>query len=480
MPASASRPLSRRRLLASCAAPLAALRAARGRPPNFVLLVTDDQRWDTIGALGNPIIQTPHLDRLCREGVTFVNHFVTTSICMVSRASMFLGQYLSTHGINEFDAQMTPEAFRRSYPGLFRAAGYRMGFIGKWGLDRKPLPEDQFDYWRGFAGQGTYFPEGSRGPHSTALMGRQAIEFLRQSAGRQPFFLQVSFKAPHVQDEDPRQFLYDPADAALYRDVTFPPPRTADTRFLSALPIEVHRSEGRRRWAIRFSTPELYQESLRGYYRLISGVDRVVGEICGALADLGLERDTVIVFTSDNGFYLGEHGLAGKWLMHEPSIRTPMIVYDPRVPGKARGLRRPEIALNIDLAPTLLALAGLEIPRTMQGRSLAPLLDPAARPAWRKDFFYEHTFTARGWIPRVEGVRTERWKYTRYLDTAPLFEELYDLEADPHEERNRARDPSLHSVREKMRARYAVWKKTLSESSPGLGWARGEPEPAEL
>lgn len=472
--------LSRRRFFGACSAPLATLGAAAEQRPNIVLLVTDDQRWDTLGAMGNPIIQTPHLDRLAREGVIFVNNFVTTSICMVSRASMFLGQYLSTHGINEFNSQLSPEAFRRSYPGQFRAAGYRMGFIGKWGLDRKPLPEDQFDYWRGFAGQGNYFPEGPNGPHSTALMGRQAVEFLRQFAGRQPFFLQVSFKAPHVQDEDPRQFLYDPADAALYRDVTIPPPRTADTRFLSALPIEVHRSEGRRRWAIRFSTPELYQESVRSYYRLITGVDRVVGDIRRTLAELGLDRNTVIVFTSDNGFYLGEHGLAGKWLMHEPSIRTPMIIYDPRLPAKARGLRRREIALNIDLGPTLLQLAGLSVPRSMQGRSLAPLLDPAARPPWRKDFFYEHTFTARGWIPRVEGVRGERWKYTRYLDTDPPFEELYDLESDPHEENNRARDPSCRPILEKMRARYQLWKETLAASKPELGWVRPEPEPTQL
>ncbi|MGC8792662.1 MAG: sulfatase family protein [Bryobacteraceae bacterium] len=448
--------------------------------PNIILLVTDDQRWDTLGAMGNSIIRTPHLDRLAAEGVTFVNNFVTTSICMVSRASMFTGQYLFTHGINEFNEQLTPEAFRRCYPGVLRTAGYRMGFIGKWGLDKKPLPEDQFDYWRGFAGQGSYFPQGPGGPHSTVLMGQQAVEFLRTFARRQPFFLQVSFKAPHVQDEDPRQFLYDPADEALYRGVTFPAPRTAASRYLEQLPIEVHRSEGRRRWAIRFSTPQLYQESVRGYYRLISGVDRVVGEIRHTLAELGLARNTIVVFTSDNGFYLGEHGLADKWLMHEESIRTPMIVYDPRLPQTWRGLRRREITLNIDLAPTLLELAGLAVPRSMQGRSLLPLLDPAARPPWRKDFFYEHTFTARGWIPRVEGVRTERWKYTRYLDTVPLFEELYDLAADPYEERNLAREPSSQSVLEAMRARHGAWKKALAESRPELGWVSGEPGPPEL
>ncbi len=480
MIAELSRRPSRRRVLASIAAPwLSALPIAEP-PVNVVLLVTDDQRWDTLGVMGNRLIQTPHLDRLAGEGVLFVNNFVTTSICMASRASMFTGQYVSTHGLNEFNTQLSTTAFQRSYPGIFRAAGYQTGFIGKWGLDRKPLPEDRFDYWRGFAGQGNYFPEGPKGPHLTALMGRQALEFLRTVSQQRPFFLQVSFKAPHVQDEDPRQFLYDPADADLYRDVVFPLPRTADTRYLEQLPVEVQRSEGRRRWAVRFSTPSLYQESVRSYYRLITGVDRVVGQIRAALRELGLESRTIIVFTSDNGFYLGEHGLAGKWLMHEESIRTPLIVFDPRLPAAARGRRCTEMTLNIDLAPTLLELAGLKPSPAMQGRSLAPLLDPAARPRWRTDFFYEHTFTARGWIPRVEGVRGERWKYTRYLDTDPLFEELYDLQNDPFEERNLAPDPAYRSVLERMRERYRLWKEALAAAKPESGWSRGEPAPASL
>lgn len=471
---------SRRRFLLCCTGSWSLRPANAARPPNIVLLLTDDQRWDTLGAMGNRLIRTPNLDRLAAEGVTFVNSFVTTSICMASRASMFTGQYVSTHGLNDFNEQLSPGALQRSYVGVLRAAGYRMGFIGKWGLDRKPLPEDQFDYWRGFAGQGNYFPEGPGGPHLTALMGRQALEFLRSVSRQRPFFLQVSFKAPHVQDDDPRQFLYDPADAGLYRDVTFPLPRTADERYIAQLPLEVQRSEGRRRWAIRFSTPALYQESVRGYYRLITGVDRVVGQIRAALAELGFERDTVIIFTSDNGFYLGEHGLAGKWLMHEESIRTPLVIYDPRLPPATHGLRRHELALNIDLAPTLAELAGVAPPRSMQGRSLLPLLDPARKPAWRTDFFYEHTYTARGWIPRVEGVRGERWKYTRYLDTDPLFEELYDLRADPFEERNLARDPAHASRLERIRARYREWKAALAAARPETGWRDGEPGPAPL
>ena len=467
--------LSRRLFLGGLPAGFGILRAQPRKRPNVVFLLTDDQRWDSLGCMGNRIIQTPHVDRLSREGVTFVNNFVTTSICMVSRASIFTGQYLSTHGINEFAEQLSPEVFARSYPGVFRAAGYRTGFIGKWGLDKKPLPESRFDYWKGFPGQGRYFPEGPKGPHLTTVMGRQALEFLAGCTQDRPFFLQVSFKAPHVQDEDPKQFLDDPEDAALYRDVTIPPPRTADTRYLSQLPLEVHRSENRRRWAVRFSTPELYQESVKSYYRLITGVDRVAGAIRGELARRGFADNTIIVFTSDNGFYLAEHGLAGKWLMHEESIRTPMIVYDPRLPAGARGARRREMTLNIDAGPTLLSLAGLEIPRSMQGRSLTALLAGSGSPAWRKEFFYEHTFTARGWIPRVEGVRNERWKYTRYLDSDPPFEELFDLAADPHEERNLSRDAARKTTLAAMRSRYEVWKKALSRSTRESGWAGGEP-----
>ncbi len=466
--------LSRRAFLGG----LAAGGLLSGQPrkrPNVVLLLTDDQRWDALGCMGNPILQTPHVDRLSREGVTFVNNFVTTSICMVSRASMFTGQYLSTHGINEFAAQLTPGIFARSYPGVFRAAGYRTGFIGKWGLDRQPLPADQFDYWKGFPGQGHYFPEGPNGPHLNTVMGRQALEFLSGCTKDRPFFLQVSFKAPHVQDQDPKQFLDDPADAALYRDITIPPPRNADPRYISTLPISVHRSENRRRWAVRFSTPELYQESMKALYRLITGVDRVAGEIRKDLAARGLDGDTIIVFTSDNGFYHGDRGMAGKWLMHEESIRTPMVVYDPRLPAAVRGARREEMTLNIDLGPTLLSMAGLEVPRAMQGRSLVPLLSRAPAPPWRREFFYEHTFTANGWIPRVEGVRGERWKYTRYLDTDPLFEELYDLATDPLEQRNLAREAAHQAELERMRGRYGVWKKALAATTPEKGWANGEP-----
>jgi arylsulfatase A-like enzyme len=189
-------------------------------------------------------------------------------------------------------------------------------------------------------------------------MSDQAVEFIDGARSDEPFCLSVSFKAPHVEDDDPRQFLYDPKDEALYRDVKIPLPKTADPKYISMLPLSVQRSEARKRWAVRFGTPGLYQESVKSYYRLVTGVDRAVGDMLKALEARGLRENTVIVYTGDNGFYLNEHGLAGKWFMHEESIRTPLIVNDPRT-TRMRGMRTRQMALNIDIAPTLLDMAGV-------------------------------------------------------------------------------------------------------------------------
>jgi arylsulfatase A-like enzyme len=458
--------LSRRRFLtAVAAAPAFAQRPAR---PNLVFLLTDDHRWDALGAMGNRIIRTPHLDKLCERGVTFGNAFVTTSICMTSRASFLSGLYARAHKIHSFQTPFTAAQFERTYPALLREHGYHTGLIGKYGVG-SAMPEDRFDFWRGFPGQGRYFPDGEPGPHLTERMGDQAAEFLAGAPKNRPFCLSISFKAPHVQDDDPRQFLPSPATANLYRNETIPAPKTADPRYIGMLPAEVQRSEGRRRWAVRFSTPALFQESVKNYYRLITEVDTVVGRIREDLERRGVAENTVIVFAGDNGFYLGEHGLAGKWLMHEESIRVPLVVYDPRLPAARHGARVDRMALNIDVAPTLLHAAGIPAPAATQGRNLYPLLEASAPPAWRGEWFYEHEFT-NGWIPKTEGVRTERWKYTRYIDCAPVFEELFDLAADPLEERNLAAAPEHRTMIERLRARWSAWRGHLDSWNPAAPW----------
>ena len=430
-----------------------ARRAAAATPqtterPNLLLLVTDDQRWDALGAEGNPHIETPHLDRLAARGVRFTESFVTTSICAINRACLLTGQYASRHGIHDFAAPLLPEQFAASFPARLRADGYRTGFVGKWGLGG-PLPGGQYDFWRGYAGQGNYF-EADDPTHLTDRLTDAALEFLDGCSPRQPFCLQVSFKAPHVQDRAPRPFQPAARYESRYAEVVLPEPITADADF-AALPEFLQTSEGRVRWQTRFATSEMYQQSVKDYYRLMTGVDDAVAAILGRLAARGLDEQTVVVFTSDNGFFLGEYGLAGKWLMYEESIRVPLVVVDPRLPVERRGTTCDRVVLTIDVAPTLLELAGSAIPGAMQGQSLVPLVDGDETP-WRDGFFYEHRFVhAR--IPPSEGYRLGRWKYVRYLHESPPPEQLFDLESEAGERVNRVDDPQLATVLAELRER---------------------------
>jgi arylsulfatase A-like enzyme len=406
-------------------------------PPNIIFLLTDDQRADALGCAGNNIIQTPNIDRLAHNGVHFSNAYVTTSICCSSRASILTGMYTARHGIHDFKTNFNAQQLAATYPSMLRDAGYFTGFVGKYGVGTD-LPADSFDYWQGIAGQPVYEHTDENGnyKHLTRILSEQSVEFLQSCPQQQPFCLSVSYKAPHVQDNDPRQFLYDPAYEELYQDVVIPAPETADDRYWHAFP-EFFKAdnEARRRWQLRFETPELYQRSVKGYYRLISGVDRAVGEICAELENLGVADNTIIIYTSDNGFYLGERGLAGKWYGHEESIRVPLIIYVPRK-GAQRGIKRDDMVLNIDVASTILDLADIPVPEGVQGESLVPLLT-GNKPEWRTEFYYEHFFDhAR--IPKNEGVVTGRYKYMRYPEQEPVFEEFYDLQTDPGEVRNLA------------------------------------------
>jgi len=450
--------------LAACSAGLAKA-AQTAKRPNIIFLLTDDHRADALGCAGNTIIQTPNIDDLAANGVRFTNAFVTTSICACSRASIFTGQWTARHGIIDFNTHFTPQVLAQTYPMLLRSAGYRIGFIGKYGVGlEKDLPIDKYDYWRGFPGQGKYEHTDENGnyKHLTQIMGDQAVDFLQASSKDRPFCLSVSFKAPHVQDGDPRQFVYDRAHAGLYKDAVIPVPKTADPKYFDALPEFLRDSEARRRWELRFPTPEKFQESVKGYYRLITGVDIVIGKIRAELKRLGFDDNTVIIFTGDNGFYLGEYGLAGKWFPHELSIRVPLIVYDPAAPKSRRGLTLDQMALNVDIAPTILQIAGLKPPAQMQGQSLLPLLR-GKRPKWRTEFFYEHPFE-HPTIAKSVALRTRRYKYARYTDYD--YEELYDLKTDPEEINNLAKDPRRHKTMESLRKRCRELAQKAKGASP--------------
>jgi len=406
--------------------------------PNFIFLLTDDQRWDALGAAGNPIIQTPNMDKLASEGVLFTQAFVTTPICAVSRASILSGQYARRHGIWDFSTHFSDSAFSRTYPALLKNAGYRTGLIGKYGVGGvDDFPVEFFDYWKGFPGQGKYWHKDDAGGdiHLTSIMGDQAVAFIDSNPPETPFCLSVSFKAPHVQDNDPRQFLYDSLFSDLYKEVEIPMPATGDTSYWMRFPdFFRHNNEARRRWAVRFSTPEKYQTSVKGYYRLIYGVDVVIGRMRDALQIKDLAENTVIMLMGDNGFYLGEHGLAGKWYGHEQSIRVPFIIYDPRAQASVGGKRISEMVLNIDVAPTILDYAGLEKPQDMQGSSVIPLIE-GSQNVWRTDFFFFYLFDHPR-IPKSEGVITREWKYLIFPEEPEDNEWLFNLSIDPLESSN--------------------------------------------
>jgi len=427
--------------------------------PNILLLMTDNQRSSALGCAGNTIIQTPNIDRLAAEGVRFENAFCTTSICAASRASIFTGQYRRTHGYTFNTPPLSRQAMQNSYPALLRAAGYRTGFVGKFGIGAQDGAADQmFDFFRRAIACDTRSPyyrkvdDGTR-KHLTRINGDRAIAFLRSCRDDKPFCLSVSFSAPHPEDDNPQQYVYDRVYQDLYADVTIPPPSVSHPRYFERLPDFIKNSMNRHRWFRRFDTPEKYQEMIKSMYRMITGVDAQVGRIMAELERLGLHENTVVIFTSDNGIMVGEHGLTGIWLMYEGSIRVPLVIYDPRLGAPRRAAQVAQMALNIDLPATMLDLAGLEIPRGMQGRSLLPLLrgEPVR---WRNDFFYEHLFQDGGkTIPGSEGVRSERWKYVRYFRRKPVYEQLFDLKSDPDEINNLRGDQRHQKTLESLRRR---------------------------
>lgn len=435
--------------------------ARNDKKPNIIFVLTDDQRFDVLGCMGNGIIRTPHIDRLAKEGTLFTNMFCTTSICATSRATFLTGQWERQHGIDGFHQPLTLQQWKNTFPQLLRAQGYRTAMIGKWGLGGK-LPTDQYDYFKGFSGQGRYYPKGKSkqsGEHLTHQLGAQTLEFLDTCKPGEPFLLQLYTKSAHCQDGDPWPFQHDVRYENLFADVTIPLPKTATPEHFNSLPEFLQNSEARKRWQIRFANPEMYQKSVKDYYRLIAGVDDVVGNIVAKLRERKLAENTVIIFTSDNGFYLGDRGLAGKWFMHEESIRLPLVIYDPRLSIQQRGKKVSNIVLNADIAPTITELAGVEIPSTMQGRSLLPLRT-GQKVDWRSDFLYEHRFTHPR-IPQNEGVRAQRWKYTRYTTIESVYEELYDLKTDPLEEQNLAGDKKYSKQLAKMRSRWQELSKKL-------------------
>lgn len=437
--------------------PLSAFAAAAEKPLNIVVLLADDWRYDTLGIAGNPVVQTPNLDQLAREGVRFTQNCVTTSVCWVSRATLFTGQWLSRNGTAQGGEFTTPWA--ETYPGLLRAKGYYTGHVGKWHNGK--FPAERFDYGAGRITPMRHWLKQADGTeiHVTKKNENDAMEFLRARPKEKPFVLTLAFVATHAEDQNPKQYLPQPESMALYQNVTVPVPKTATDDHFHRLPpfIANDQNEGRHRWTWRFDTPERYQEYMKNYYRLATELDAVCGHVLAELKAQGVLDRTLVIFTGDNGYFHAEHGLADKWYPYQESIRVPLIVRDPRLPAAKRGTTNDAFTLNVDLAPTILAATGTPAPARMQGRDLAPLYLAATPPQWRDEFFYEHA-TVRNihFIPSSEALVRKDVKYIWWPDFK--HEELFDLRADPLEEHNLATDPARAVQLATLRTRFAELK----------------------
>ena len=459
------RTLTRRELMASAA--LAPAARAAGRP-NFVFVLMDDARADELHATGHPFARTPHIDRIAAEGVTFRNAFVTTPLCSPSRASYLTGMYAHAHGIVDNTDRSAQSRQLVTFPYLLHRAGYESAFIGKWHMGVDDAPRPGFDRWVSFKGQGTYHnpelnvdgkPLKASG-YTTDILTDYSVEFLKRRHER-PFLLYLAHKAIHPEltqyadgsVSDPGGGLFLPAERhqALYAGARFPrrPNAAAGPRGKPALE---RATPGLPPLGPATGTDD---ETIRNRARMMQAVDEGVGKMLAALEDSGQLDNTVFVFTSDEGYFFGEHGLSyERRLAYEESIRIPLLVRYPRLAPKGRVADLP--ALNIDIASTLLDLAGVAGAPPMHGRSLVPLLR-GERPAWRRSFLVE--YCSDKVFPRVRNmgyqcVRTDRWKYIHYTELSGM-DELYDLAADPYEMRNVIGSPAARTALEAARRELA-------------------------
>jgi arylsulfatase A-like enzyme len=419
--------------------------------PNFVIMMTDDQRWDAMSCAGNKILQTPNMDRIAREGVRFRNSFVTNSLCAPSRATLLTGLYSHAHGVIDNKGKSIP-ATQPILPDLLREASYEVAFCGKSHM-AGALRDRKWDYYFGFRGQGIYnnplIAEGTAGKderypgYMDDVVTGKAVEWIKRKHDK-PYCLFLFFKAPHRS--------WTPAERHkdLFKDAVIPKPDTYDDN-LKGYPGKPRAFAEADNKIGSFEDVQSL-DFVKDYYRTLSAVDENVGRVFEALEQSGQLDDTVMMYTSDNGFFHGEWHLMDKRLMHEPSLRVPMLIRYPKL--VKRGSLSDKMVLNVDIAPTILELATARPTYRMHGRSMVPLLR-GKNEGWRKDFLYEYfEFPGDHSVKKNRGVRTERYKLIHYYEEPQEFE-LYDLKEDPGEKRNLYGDPKHAKRTEQLMKRIA-------------------------
>ncbi len=515
--------------------------------PNIVFILTDDQSYGMMGCDGNNIVQTPNLDKLASEGAFFTNAHITSAICTPSRISILLSQFERKHGVNfNSGTSVSDEAWEQSYPMIMRREGYYTGWIGKNhapigdGGYTSGLMEKSFDYWYAGHGHIRFYPKDVHDIFNDAISNTQveviqesvndfldpnerklkgAVKFLESRPKEKPFLLSINFNLPHgagtssMKMKDADDEIY----KTLYRDKDIPLPDNYIAKKdieLPKLPADLLRTEDRQTGYNYVDIPETNKERIIRQMQAMTGIDRLVGNLRDKLKALKLDKNTVIIFTSDHGLFMGEQGLGGKALCYEKTTHVPMIIMDPRVKRKHKGVKRDALVQSIDVAATMLSLADIDKPKGFQGKDIRPLVY-GDRDEVRDYVFTENLWSTQFGNPRCEAVQNKEWKYIRYYknetfpaskkievaktlgvpvnkmlyavhdpDIAvyrnyieaplqgeePVYEELYNLENDPNELNNLAENKEHESILNKLRKE---WYNQIK-------FARGEAPPMVL
>ncbi|MGB9906010.1 MAG: sulfatase/phosphatase domain-containing protein [Candidatus Saccharicenans sp.] len=487
----------------------------KGSPPNIIFILSDDHACRAISAYGSRLIQTPHLDRLANEGLRFDCSFATNSICAPSRASILTGQYSNRHGVIDNSLEMKSQ--EDTFPVLLKKAGYQTALVGKWHLKATPFG---FDYFSILPDQGDYYnpdfiEKGRkyREPgYVTDLITEKCLAWIKNRDKSKPFLLFMNHKAPH------RNWMPGPQTLHLYRNEDLPVPETffddyrtrceaarqqemriADHAYLSydlkLFPMREEELNEQEKTGLAYwhsvynrltdsqkkSWEDAYQEEneefrrkklegqelalwkyqryIKDYLRCIASVDLSVGRLLDFLDKESLTNNTMVIYASDQGFFLGEHGWFDKRFMYEPSIRFPLLMRYPD--GIERKVDQEHLILNGDLAPTILEMAGLRVPDDMQGKSFKDILQGKKVADWRESFYYHYyEYPAVHSVKRHYGVRTSRYKLIHFYYDIDCWE-LYDLQTDPQEVNNLYNHPDYLQVQENLIKELNRWKKEL-------------------
>ena len=460
--------------------------ADKAKAPNIVWLFSDDHAYQAIGAYGGPLQSmniTPNIDKIANEGMRFDKAYVANSICGPSRATLLTGKHShlngKTHNRSPFDHN------QQQFQKIMQKSGYQTAMVGKIHLNGKM---QGFDYWEVLPGQGRYnnpefvTAEGKttyKGEHSTEVITKRALNWLGNSRDEnKPFMLMVHYKAPH------RNWAPTPYWKDKFKDLTFPEPATLFDDYTGrgaaargqAMSIEFDMSMDKDLKANKSPRKEYlaehkltgkdlvrwkYQTYMRDYLACVAGVDEGIGELLAYLAEQGLDKNTIVMYSSDQGFYLGEHGWFDKRMMYEESFRTPLVA---RWPGNIKpGSVNTDLVQNIDFAETFLALAGIEAPEEMQGESIVPLLKGQTPKDWREHLYYHYwEYPGAHDVRRHEGVAGKRFKLIRfYGKDVPNGEEfeLYDLEKDPQEMKSEYNNPEYAAEIKRLKTELANLRK---------------------